>query len=150
MYDPFQSAYKPGFSTETAILRLHNDLSVACQENLISCVVFLDLSSAFDTIDHDILIDRLHRRFGLNGAVLRWFRSYLSNRSVAVRVGDSFSTYKPFSFGVPQGSVLGPRLFSMYLDPVCSIISVYNICHIAYADDITLYTSFSLSNSDAQ
>jgi hypothetical protein len=150
MCDPFQSAYKTGFSTETALLRLNNDLSVACQANLVSCVVFLDLSSAFDTIDHDVLIDRLHRRYGVNDIALLWFRSYLSNRSMTVRIGNSFSAYKSVLFGVPQGSVLGPRLFSLYLDPIGSIIPWYDTCHITYADDITLYKSFPPNNFDAQ
>ena len=127
LIDPFQSAYKTGLSTETALVRLHNDLSVGCQENRATCVIFLDLSSAFDTVDHDVMIDRLHHYYGLSGIVLQWFRSYLSNRCVTVRVQDSFSMYKPFPYGVPQGSVLGPRLFSMYFDPIRFIISRYDI-----------------------
>ena len=100
----FQSAYRPHHSTETALLKVTNDLLSAMDDGNISVLVLLDLSAAFDTIDHEILLHRLHNVFGFEDTV---FQSYLENRTQTVAVHGKHSTSAPLRYGVPQGSVLG-------------------------------------------
>ena len=102
-------------------------------------LILLDLSSVFDTIDHALLIDRLRHHYGFDGRVLEWYRSYLSRRSQKVVVRNTFSSSKPLMFGVPQGSVLGPLLFSMYFVSLEEVIRGHNLDCMMYADDTQLY-----------
>ena len=118
-----QSAYRRGFSTETALLRLLNDVYSAADGGHRSLLVLLDLSAAFDCIDINTLERRLEHTFGFTGAVLSWLRSYLNNRSQFVRVGEVKSSTSPCKFGVPQGSVLGPLFFSLYVAPIANVIA---------------------------
>ena len=89
--EPMQSAYKANHSTETALIKVHSDIIQAIEEDRIMLLVLLDLSSAFDTVDHDILIQRMATSFGIRGAALAWLRSYLTDRSQCVAIDDSIS-----------------------------------------------------------
>ena len=109
--DVFQSAYKAGHSTETALARVLNDMLRSIDERRVTILVLLDLSAAFDTVVHDILLHRLCHRFGVTGRALDWFRSYLTSRSERVTVNGTCSRKHIITCGVPQGSVLGPILF---------------------------------------
>ena len=146
----FQSAYRKFHSVETALLRIQNDLLLAIDKKQISALVLLDLSAAFDTIDHNILLDRLSSTFGLRGSALDLLRSYLTDRTQKVLINDKSSPSSSLSTGVPQGSVLGPLLFTLYTAPLASVLNNSNISFHFYADDTQLYISFSADDSDAK
>jgi len=143
LYNSHQSAYTKFHSTETALLSVHNSLIQAIAKQQVSCLCLLDLSAAFDTIDHNILLHRLTAWFGITDTALSWFQSYLSSRSSIVSTSGHKSSSVSASCGVPQGSVLGPLLFILYTTPLSSLISNSPADHHLYADDTQLYISFS-------
>ena len=143
LYNKFQSAYTKFHSTESTLLSLHDHLIQAISQQKLTCLCLLDLSAAFDTINHSILLDRLQNWFGLHGTVLDWFRSYLSSRTFTVLTNGIKSSNLPISCGVPQGSVLGPLLFIMYTTPLSHLLSTSSVHHHLYADDTQLFISFS-------
>ncbi|KAK6191281.1 hypothetical protein SNE40_003011 [Patella caerulea] len=140
LYMKYQSAYRAYYSTETALLRVQNDVLCALNDRKDVVLVMLDLSAAFDTLDHTILLHILQERFGFTGTVLNWFQSYLSNRHFRVSI-DSLPASHEFEleFGVPQGSVLGPILFTLYTSPLEDIFSKHSVNSMLYADDSQLY-----------
>ena len=137
-----QSAYRSNFSTETALLKLQNDVLSFFDQQRSVFLVSLDLSAAFDTVDHALLLNRLESRFRISGLALRWFKSYLTGWSSRVNIAGELSDPWVADFGVPQGSVLGPILFSLYITPISDIINKHGLQYICYADDIQLYSSF--------
>ena len=145
LYAWMQSAYRPNHSTETALLRVHNDICLALDDNNDFILVLLDLSSAFDMVNHQILLGRLQKRYGVNGTVLDWLESYLSGRMQSVRMGNETSEPVCLKRGVPQGSVLGPSLFSLYVAPIEDIVESYGLTCAVYADDTQLYISIDKS-----
>ena len=106
----------------TALLKVVNDLFLSLNKGNISVLALLDFSSAFDTIDHTILVHRLHTDFGFTDTVLQWFSSYLTDRTHYVSLCNHCSAFAPVHSGVHQGSVLGPILFTMYIKPLSAII----------------------------
>ena len=134
-----QSAYRVGHSTETAVLKVLSDILLAIDSGDLSALVLLDLSAAFDTVDHDILIRRLKTSYGLSGMVLQWFQTYLVGRSQCVRTGLSASLLTLIVCGVPQGSVLGPILFLLYTADLILLIRGHGLCPHLYADDTQIY-----------
>ena len=138
----FQSAYTKFNSTETTLLAVHDHIIRAMSQQQVTGLCLLDLSAAFDTIDHTILLHRLQSWFGFTDTVLSWIQSYLSFRSFTVDINGIKSPSK-LLYGVPQGSVLGPLLFILYTTPLSSIISQSSVDHKLYADDTQLFLSFS-------
>ena len=140
--DPHQSAYRPLHSTESALIKVKNAIMFALDSNKAVLVVLLDLSAAFDTIDHSILISRLSSRIGVRGTALQWFKSYLSGWSTRVDIAGELS--KPVSpiFGLPQGSIVGPIGYSIYTLPVGDIARRHGVNYHVYADDTQLYVTF--------
>ena len=141
-----QSAYKLGHSTESALLSIKNDVLLAFAKGEATAVVLLDQSAAFDTIDHDTLLNSLSSWFGVSGVVLNWFKSYLSERVQCIKIGSILSDAKML-YGVPQGSVLGPILFSLYTTPLSKVIQNHpGISFQFYADDTQLYVHLTHKN----
>ena len=139
----FQSAYKQNNSTETALLRVKSDIMQAIDNRKAVFLVLLDLSAAFDTIDHSILLNRLSNVFGITSSVKSWFRSYLTDRTCRVKVANVLSDPESLDFGLPQGSCVGPNGFSYYTHPLANIIDQFKeIQYHFYADDTQLYITF--------
>ena len=146
-FSQYQSAYRAGHSTETALLDVLDGVYTAADDKQISVLIGLDLSAAFDTVDHSLLIDRLQSEFGVTDTPLDWLRSYLSDREQFVKIGQHQSDAVPLEVGVPQGSVLGPLLFAVYCSPVADVISEHGISYHQYADDTQLRLSLCADNT---
>jgi len=149
--DEYQSSYKRHHSTETALVKVQSDILQSLDNNKAVFLVLLDMSAAFDTVDHDIFLNRLNNRFGMGGAVQSWYKTYLKDRTTRVTVNHEFSVDHVLKYSLPQGSIIGPQGFTMYISPVGDVIRSYGISFHAYADDIQLYTEFNpKSDEDRQ
>ena len=137
--EEFQSAYRCNHSTETALLRIKHDFHKSFDSKSGTVLVLLDLKSAFDTVDHAIMLEGLHSNYAISGLALQWFRSYLADRHFSVCVRNETSDKCPLKYGVPQGSVLGPLLFTLYIKPLGDVIRRHNVKFHIYADDIQMY-----------
>ena len=135
MCDPFQSAYRAGHSTETALMKVHNDIALGLDGRGVVVLVLLDLSAAFDTVDHAILLERMRTVLGVEGVALDWFTSYLTGRLQQVTIGDSWSLAKYLLYCVPQGSMPGPIVFLIYILPLYRLIQSDGLGAHGYADD---------------
>ena len=126
---------------ETALLKVVKDLFPSLNRGNISVLALLDFSSAFDTIDHSIVVHRLHPDFGFTDTVIQWFSFHLTDRTHYVYLSNHCSAFAPVHSGVPQGYVLGPMLFTMYVGPLSAIIDSHSIIHYSFADDLQLQMS---------
>ena len=147
LHDPFQSAYRRGHSTETALLRVKNDIAETLDKKCTTILVMLDLSAAFDSVLHELLMTRLEQSFGITDKVLAWLISYISERNQKVVVGSAESGGSVVTRGVPQGSGLGPILYCIYTKPIGRIITRHGMNHHCYADDLQIYLAVDRDES---
>lgn len=142
LHSSHQSAYKENFSTETALCCLFNQLLWSMEQGKVIIMVALDLSSAFDTVDHSTLGAVLDQDFGIRGTSLQWVRSYLKDRKMVVSVENGLSSARTFNFSVPQGSCLGPLLFYLYSSTIKEcVLPDQRLC--GYADNHFVLDSFN-------
>jgi len=137
----YQSGFKRLHSTETALVKVFNDLLITVDSGDSAVLVLLDLTAAFNKLDHAVLLSRLEECVGIQGKALNWFRSYLTERSMAVKFGQFTSSSTPLTCGVPQGSILAPTLFSLHMLPLGDIFRRYDIAFHCYADDLHILTN---------
>ena len=135
-YNTFQSTYHPRQSTETALLKAVDDLFHSLNKGNMSVLSLLDFSSAFDSIDHSLLLHRLLSDFGFTNTVLQSFSSFLTDHTHYVSLSNRCSAFAPVHSGVPQVSVLGPIHFTMYIKPLSAVIVSDSIIHHSFADDL--------------
>ena len=146
----YQSACKSGHSMKTVLLSIKKIIHLSLSWGEATALVLLDLSAAFDTIDHSTLLSCLLDWFGVGGSTLKWFSSYLTERFQSVKIGSTLSHYQKLLFGVPQGSVLGPLLFSLYTSPLSTLIGKHKGVNFHfYADNSQLYVHLSHMNASA-
>ena len=146
MTELYQSAYKSNHSTETALIAVCDDIKRGFDNRKGTALIMIDLSVAFDTISHSILLQRLRNRYGITHNALKWFQSYLAERYQCVSISDHQSYRFKLTTGVPQGSVLGPLLFSLYVQHIGDIIRKHGLSFHHYADDLQLYDHFTYSS----
>ena len=122
LHERFQSAYKAHHSTETALLTITKDILLSLDRGDKVFLLLLDLSAAFDTVNHSLRLSRLENSLGTTGTILQWFHSHLTGRAQFVEINDTKSSVRDLTVGVPQGSVLGPILYLLYTAPLAEII----------------------------
>ena len=138
-----QSGYRAHHSCETLLVRMFDDINSEILQNNAIALVLLDLSAAFDTIDHEIMANKLSTDYGIRADVLKWVISYLKNRTFSVKINNCRSSLGFLLFGVPQGSLLGPILFILYTKDLEGIANSFGLTIQLYADDSQLYIAFN-------
>jgi len=144
LFADFQSSYRKFHSCETAVTRIHNDILMMVDQKRNVILLLLDLSAAFDTINHKLLLKKLTNLYGISGDTICWIKDYLNNRTFKVAVESAQSSVCNLTIGVPQGSILGPLLFILYTKDLQAIVSRHGMSVHLYADDTQIYFSFDV------
>ncbi len=139
LLNPYQCSFRKGHSTELAVLSFTDSIHHNMDQGLLTGVVFVDLSKAFDTIDHELLLQKLSLLYEIEGIELAWFRDYLSERSQVVAFHSTLSEAAVLLSGVLQGSILGPLLFILFINDLPSTINKCNI--LLYADGAVIFVA---------
>ena len=145
-FSQFQSAYRQGHCTETTLLDVLNNVYTSADEKQVTVLIGLDLSAAFDTVCHQTLLQRLQSEFGVSGTALSWIWSYLTDRKQFIKLGLRNSPETKLEVGIPQGSVLGPLLFTVYCSPAADVIVSHGVRHHQHADDTQLHLAKRANN----
>ena len=143
LLDTNQSAYKEFHSTTTALVKITDDILESMEDSEITLLIFLDFSKAFDTVNKRLLLEKL-KILGFDTASVSWINSYLSDRYQRVKMGDVFSEWKLIKNGVPQGSILGPLLFTILTSDMRKCFRFGN--YHEYADDTSEYKNCTVEN----
>ena len=130
-----QYGFRPGRSCEHALLKAQNNILHSLNRNKVSLLLLIDFSKAFDLVEHSILLNKLEN-YGIRGVALKWVESYLSNRMQFVSINGVESSKKHMKYGVPQGSILGPLLFIIYINDIPNVAKIAQF--ILYADDANI------------
>ena len=146
---PLQSAYREHHSTETALVKIMNDILLSLDKDMCVLLVMLDLSAAFDTVDHKLLFNRFEQSFGIQDGAKAWLQSYFTGRHQAVKINGVKSDPTDLDTGMPQGSVVGPFCFPPYTSPLFTIANKHKCQMHMYADDTQLYMSCKVVESEA-
>src|SRR6218665_1353768 len=149
MLPKHQSGFSAPHSTETAVLKVMSNILTAADQGRVSLLGLLDMSAAFDTVDHDILLRHLETSFGLTGSVISWLSSFLRGRTQQVIFNNLESTIAKVTSGMPQGGVLGPLLFLLYTADISVIAMEHNLGVHCYADDGQLYVFDKAGGADS-
>jgi len=139
LVSPVQLAYRKHHSTEPALIKIYNDMVTSTDRGHVGVLALLDLSSAFDTVDQQLLLQVLHQRFSVTDSALSWFQSYLTDRAYVVAANDQSSRVVKSCHGVPQGSVLGPKKFIAYTEDIDATFQNHGLNHHCFADDTQMY-----------
>ena len=147
LYPKYQSAYRANHSCETALMKVVDDVLAELNPDTYVMLTFLDFSAAFDTVDHKLLIHKLKDNFGITDNALSWFKSYLTGRSYKIKINGTLSNSQSLKFGVPQGSILGPILYTLYVKEIEEIAQNHHVKVHVYADDVLLYVPCTSSSN---
>ena len=146
----YQSAYRSNYSCETSLLKLTNDILWNMENKQVTALVMMDLSATFDTVDHELLLEILHHRYGINDDALKWYNNYLRPRGFKLCVGNSYSKERPLTFSVPQGSCSGAVIFIVYIESLSDII-LHPIQLAGFANNHSIHDKFKPnSNGSAE
>ena len=137
----YQSAYRSNYSCETSLLKLTNDILWNMENKQVTALIMMDLSAAFDIIDHELLLEILHHRYGISDDALKWYNNYLRSRGFKVCVGNSYSKERPLTFSVQQGSCSGAMIFIAYIESLSDII-LQPIQLAGFADNHSIRNKF--------
>lgn len=140
-----QSGFRKGHSTTTALLKVTSDIKIAMDKRLTTVLLLLDFSKAFDSVDHHVLCGKLRHQFNFDSTAIKLIMSYLSEREQAVCIDGVLSAFLPILKGVPAGTVLGPILFSLFINDIPD--SIQHMMYHIFADDVQVYKSFNHADS---
>ena len=138
----FQSAYRKDYSTKTSLMKITNDVFWSMERKQVTAVIVLDMSADFDTVDHDLLLDLLHKRFGIAETALQWYQSYLGPQDMKVCIYNAYSSIRSLNYSVPQGGASGANLFTAYCASIESVIPA-SITINGFANDHSIRKSFN-------